>query len=140
MACAWYVRRFLDPGARFRFVASGQTPKPGEVGFDMPGGTFTHEGDRCSLETLIARTIRPDPALQRVAEIIHDIDLKDGKFDRQEAAGVAQVIAGILGAEQSDEARIERGAALFDDLYRAFRGKPQPKLPKRLLGRGREDA
>ena len=137
MGCAWFVRRFLDPAARFRFVPSGQAPRAGEVGFDMPGGMFTHEGDRCSLETLIARTGHPDAALQRIAEIVHDIDLKDGKFGREETAGVTQVIAGIVAAEPSDEARIQRGAALFDDLYRAFRGKPQPTLPKRLLGRRR---
>jgi hypothetical protein len=129
MACAWYVRRFLDPGARFRFVAPGDVPRAGEVGYDMPGGSFTHEDGGCSFETLIAKTGANDPALRKIAEIVHDIDLKDGRFGRPETAGVAQLITGIVGAEPDDRARLERGAVLFDDLHRAFQDKPQPKLP-----------
>jgi hypothetical protein len=132
IACAWYVRRFLDPGARFRFVASGGTLRSGDVGFDMPGGTFTHDGGGCSFETLIAKTGTPDAALRRIAEIVHAIDLKDGKYDRPETAGVGQLLAGIVAAHADDATRLERGATLFDDLYRAFQDKPRVTMPKGL--------
>jgi hypothetical protein len=118
IASAWFVRRFVDPGARFKFVpAKGYKPLPGEIRFDMFEAEFTHEGDRCTLEILIGRTGINDPALLRIAEIVHDIDLKDQKFERQETPGIEQVIAGIAMAHKDDETRLARGSAVFDDLY-----------------------
>jgi hypothetical protein len=72
---------------------------------------------------LLARSRRREGALRRIAEIVHDIDLKDGKFGRSEAAGVAQVIDGVIAATGDDEQRIVRGGAVFDDLYAAFARK-----------------
>jgi len=121
IASAWFIRRFLDPSARFRFVASADEPRrPGEVRFDMAGGDFTHEEDRCTLEALVKRTGVRDAALNRVAQIVHDIDLKDGKFGRPEAPGLEQVLRGLTAAHGEDEARLARGFALFDDLYASF--------------------
>ena len=118
IASAWFVRRFVDSGALFKFVpAKGYKPLSGEVRFDMFEAEFTHEGDRCTLEILIDRTGINDPALVRIAEIVHDIDLKDQKFGRQETPGIEQVIAGIAMAHKDDETRLARGAAVFDDLY-----------------------
>jgi len=118
MASAWFVRRFIDPGARFKFVpAKGYKLLPGELRFDMFDAEFTHEGDRCTLEILIERTGINDPALTRIAEIVHDIDLKDSKFGRQETPGIEQVIAGIGMAHKDDETRLARGSSIFDDLY-----------------------
>jgi len=118
MASAWFVRRFIDPAARFKFVpAKGYKPLPGELRFDMFEAEFTHEGDRCTLEILIERTGISDPALRRIAEIVHDIDLKDSKFGRQETPGIEQVVAGIAMAHKDDENRLARGSAVFDDLY-----------------------
>ena len=95
-------------------------------------GTFTHDGGGCSFETLIAKTGTPDAALRRIAEIVHAIDLKDGKYDRPETAGVGQLLAGIVAAHADDATRLERGATLFDDLYRAFQDKPRVTMPKGL--------
>jgi hypothetical protein len=118
IASAWFVRRFVDSGALFKFVpAKGYKPLSGEERFDMFEAEFTHEGDRCTLEILIDRTGINDPALVRIAEVVHDIDLKDSKFGRQETAGIEQVIAGIAMAHKDDETRLARGAAVFDDLY-----------------------
>ena len=118
IASAWFVRRFIDPSARFKFVpAKGYKPLPGEVRFDMFEAEFTHEGDRCTLEILIERTEINDPGICRIAEVVHDIDLKDSKFGRQETAGIEQVIAGIAMAHKDDETRLARGSAVFDDLY-----------------------
>ena len=122
IASAWLVRRFVDPDARFRFIdPETAKPKKGEIAFDMAGGDYTHEGDRCTFETLASAFSLRDAALRKVAEIVHDIDLKDEKFGRAEAAGIRQLIDGILAAHSGDEARLERGFALFDDLYASFR-------------------
>jgi len=124
MASAWLIRRFVDPDARFKFVAArGYEPAPRELRFDMFEAEFTHEGDRCSLEVLIERLGLEEPALVPIAEIVHDIDLKDGKFNRPETAGIDRLIAGIAMGHKDDAARLERGAAVFDDLYEYFRRK-----------------
>jgi hypothetical protein len=124
MASAWLIRRFIDPEARFRFVpAKGYEPEPGELRFDMYEGEYTHEGDRCTFEVLLSRAGLHDPALAAIAEIVHDIDLKDAKFAREEASGIARVMDGIAAANKDDERRLERGSAVLDDLYEVFRRK-----------------
>jgi hypothetical protein len=121
IASAWLIRRFIDPQARFRFVDPPERAKPGEVSFDMVGGDFTHEGDRCTFETLLARAGVADRTLTEIAEIVHDIDLKDGKFGRPEAVGLEQVLIGLVLANPEDRARLERGFVLFDELRQSFR-------------------
>ena len=124
VATAWLIRRFIDPEARFKFVpARGHRPDPGELRFDMFDGEYTHEGDRCTFETLVAKFAIRDRAVQRIAEIVHDIDLKDEKFGRPEAAGIRQLLEGILATHSADEQRFDRGFALLDDLYRSFQSR-----------------
>ena len=118
---AWLIRRFIDPQASFKFVAAkGYRPRPGELRFDMFEAEFTHEGDRCTFEVLLQKSGNDDPALAAIGEIVHDIDLKDGKFARAEAGGIAAVIDGLARADLSDMARIEQGGNLFDNLYALF--------------------
>lgn len=124
IACAWLIRRFIDPDAVIRFVSSkGYVPNEGELRFDMFEGEFTHEGDRCSFEVLLARAGLADPALQAIGEIVHDIDLKDGKYGREETTGIAHLVAGIAIANQDDDQRIAQGGPVFDNLYQYFRTK-----------------
>jgi hypothetical protein len=124
MASGWLIRRFLDPEAHFKFVpAKGYEPETGEVRFDMFEAEFTHEGDRCTFEVLMDRLELKDAALLPIAEIVHDIDLKDSKFGRQDTAGIDRLIAGIAMAHKDDESRLSRASAVFDDLYQYFRRK-----------------
>jgi len=124
MASAWLIRRFIDPNARFKFVpAKGYQPQPGEIRFDMYEAEFTHEGDRCTFEVLIERVGLSDPGLRPIAEIVHDIDLRDAKFAREETPGIERLIAGIAMAHKDDETRLSRGTAVFDDLYEYFSRK-----------------
>ena len=120
-ACPWLIRRFIDPEARFEFASTqGYEPSEGALRFDMFEGEFTHVGDACTFETLLDRFRLDDPALVALGEIVHDIDCKDDKFGRPEAPGVASLVDGIARSDATDDARIARGAALFDDLYRHF--------------------
>jgi hypothetical protein len=123
IASAWLIRRFIDPDAEFRFIDPKEPRRPDELRFDMVGGDFTHEGDGCTFETLVRRLGSPDPALRQVAEIVHDIDIKDGKFGRADAPGIQQVILGIVLHSSDDEERLRRGFTLFDDLYASFRSR-----------------
>jgi hypothetical protein len=124
MASAWFIRRFIDLNAQFKFVpAKGYQPLPDEIRFDMFEADFTHEGDRCTLEVLIERSGLRDSALVPIAEIVHDIDLKDAKFQRPETIGIERLVTGIAMANKDDDVRLERACAVFDDFYEYFRRK-----------------
>jgi hypothetical protein len=124
IASAWLIRRFIDAEARFKFVSGkGYRPHEGELRFDMFEAEFTHEGDKCTFEVLLERAGLKDTALRAIAEIIHDIDLKDDKFGRTEVAGIRTLIDGIRVSTSDDTRRIERGTEVFNDLYEFFRKK-----------------
>jgi hypothetical protein len=121
MASAWLIRRWVDPEAKFKWVADrNYRPADSEIRFDVYQAEFTHEGDKCTFEVLISRLELNDAALGAIAEIIHDLDLKDQKFGRKETAGVQQLLAGIVASRPSNDARIERATNLFDDWYHSF--------------------
>jgi hypothetical protein len=123
MASAWLIRKFIDAAARFKFVpAKGYRPEKGELRFDMFEAEFTHEGELCTFEVLVQRFGLADPGLRAIAEIVHDIDVKDAKYGREEASGIGQLVAGIAAAHPEDETRLARGTALFDDLYAVHGG------------------
>jgi hypothetical protein len=118
MASAWLIRRFIDRDAVFKFVREeAHQPARDELRFDMFEGEFTHEGDRCTFEVLVAWLAIDDPALRSLAEIVHDIDLKDGKFGRDEGRGIERVLAAIARFHGDDAARVERAHQMFDELY-----------------------
>jgi hypothetical protein len=124
IACAWLIRRFIDAQATFKFVpAQGYRPSAGEVTFDMFEADFTHEGDACSFEVLVGRFGLREAGLGPIAEIVHDVDVKDGKFARAEAPGLAALIAGIALTENDDEQRIALGSRVFEALLALFRRK-----------------
>ncbi|HEX7228327.1 MAG TPA: chromate resistance protein ChrB domain-containing protein, partial [Candidatus Binatia bacterium] len=103
--------------------AKGYKPLSNEIRFDMFEAEYTHEGDRCTFEVLIERVGIDDPALIPIAEIIHDIDLKDGKYKRRDALGIERISGGIAMSHKDDETRLSRGAAVFDELYEYFKRK-----------------
>lgn len=122
VASAWLVRRFIDPEARFKFVSgAGYRPSRGEVRFDMAGAEFTHEGEGCTFETLLARFGLTDAALRAIAEIVHDLDLGDERYGRPETAGVGRMIFGMALHTAADHERVAQGGAMLDGLYQSFR-------------------
>jgi hypothetical protein len=122
IASAWLIRRFIDPDATLKFVpAKGYTPEPGELRFDMYEAEFTHEGDRCTFEVLLARMGIADPALAAIGEIVHDIDLKDDKFGRPETTGFRSMLNGLCAVHRDDGERILHGSTLLEGLYGHFR-------------------
>jgi hypothetical protein len=124
IASAWLIRRFIDPKARFKFVRDQRyAPGPRELRFDMFEAEFTHEGDRCTFEVLRQRFSLEDAALVQVAEIVHDVDLKDARFARPEALGIDRLVAGIALRHKDDDGRLRDGAAVFESLYEYFKRK-----------------
>jgi hypothetical protein len=127
IASAWLIQRFIDPAARFRFVRGGEdAAAAGELRFDMFEAEFTHEGELCTFEVLMQRFGIKEQALRRIGEIVHDIDLKDGKFNHAETAGLDHLIAGIAMRHKDDEARLRDGASALEALYEYFKRKRWP--------------
>jgi hypothetical protein len=121
IASAWLVRRFIDPDARFKFVeARGYVPAEGERRFDMFEAEYSHEGDACTFEVLVSRFAVSAPGVAAIAEIVHDIDLKDERYARPETRGVAAQIEGIAAGTSDDEERLRQGFLLFDALRLAL--------------------
>jgi hypothetical protein len=123
IASAWLIRRFIDPEARFAFRAGDEPRAAGEVRFDMFEAEFTHEGPLCTFEVLRERFGLKDAALRHVAEVVHDVDLKDARFGRAEAPGMERLVAGLARRHADDEDRLREGAALFESLYESFKGQ-----------------
>ena len=122
IACAWLIQRFIDPQARFRFVDSRtHVPEPGELRFDMADAEFTHEADRCSFETLLLRaSLTDDPALQAIGEIIHELDIADGKFTRPETAGLGAMLSGVCASTDDDLQRIALASDALNQFHAFF--------------------
>jgi len=121
IASAWLIHRFVDPKAKLKFVpAKGYVPAPGELRFDMYEAEFTHVGDRCTFEVLLERMGLGDPALRAIADLVHDIDLRDDKYGRKETEGFRSAITGLCAANRSDEERIAQGSVLLNALHACF--------------------
>lgn len=134
MASAWLIRRFIDVKARFGFITDVKSAGDA-LPFDMFGAGFGHEGDRCTFETLMARFDIGDPAVARIAEIVHDLDLKDGKFAAPEAATLAMAIDGLQLSSPDDSVLLDQGITLFEALYRSFGQAIRPSRPRSVVTR-----
>jgi hypothetical protein len=115
LACAWLIRRFINAHAEIRYSTA---PLPEEVAFDMRDGQFSHLGNLCTFETMIMAFGLDDPAMKAVAEIVHEIDLRDGRYVRSEVPGIDTVLRGWMS--RPDAEREALGHALFDGIYQAF--------------------
>lgn len=123
IASAWLIVRFIDIEARFRFVDPARhRPRKGEIRFDMFEAEYGHGEGRCTFETLILAFALKDPALAAVAEMIHDLDLKDGRYGRPETEGLGRVLSGITALHRSDPDRLAQGRTALDALYAGLGG------------------
>jgi hypothetical protein len=120
MSSAWLIRRFIDPDATFAFAARDNVPPSDQVAFDMFSGEFTHHADLCTFEVLMRRFRLERPALKRIAEIVHDLDLKDHRYQPPEAPTIGALVEGVRQAAGEDREALERGMSIFEALYQSF--------------------
>jgi hypothetical protein len=117
LATAWLIQRFIDKRPRFLFVEDGARVEGG-VHFDMADAEFTHSGEDCTFETVVKEFgLAGNPALKELAEIVHDIDLKDNKFNRLEAAGFDATVRGLGELIKDDRKLVRQAGVIFDGLY-----------------------
>jgi hypothetical protein len=119
---AWLIKRFIDPEATFIFAPPAEFPADA-VAFDAPGVELTHHGEDCTFETLVKRARLRDRRLRRLAELVHEADLRDGKYPNEEARGIDVAIRALLAALPDDHQVLAQGMALFEGLYATTSGK-----------------
>ena len=119
-ACAWLIRRHLDPAAEFLFVDDPAQVPAEATAFDMRGAELGHHGGDCSFETVLRRHHLDDPVLWKLAELVHEADLDDERFDAPEARGLDVVLRG-LSMVLDDPRVLEISGPLFDGLYEYHR-------------------
>jgi len=119
-ACAWLIRRFIDPQAQFAFVADPAEVPAAATAFDIRGAELSHHGSDCSFETILRRYDLSDPVLWRIAQAVHEADLDDQRFDAPEAAGLDVALRG-LSMVCADDRVLELTGPLFDGLYEYYR-------------------
>jgi hypothetical protein len=136
MGSAWLIKRFIDPEARFGFVEQPPTTRDA-VPFDMFGVEFTHRGEWCTFETLAHTFAITDSAVDRLAAIVHDLDLKDAKFGAAEAGTVGALVEGLQAQHSDDHMLLDSGIAMFEALYRAFDRAARRAGPRPVARRGK---
>ncbi|TMM30263.1 MAG: chromate resistance protein [Actinobacteria bacterium] len=124
-ACAWLIRRFIDPQAQFVFVADPARTPGDATGFDMRGVDLSHHTGPdgavdCSFETILRRHELADPVLWRIAEIVHEADVDDERYDAPEAPGLDVILRG-MSMTCDDQRIIELTGPIFDGLYEYHR-------------------
>jgi hypothetical protein len=124
LASAWLIKQFIDKRPRFHFVTEGEGETvDGGIPFDMFGAEFTHQGEDCTFETLLKRFgLDDDRALTEIAQIVHDIDLKDNKFNRLEAAGLNATVRGLSTLLKDDRKLLQQCHVIFNGLYALLSG------------------
>jgi hypothetical protein len=116
MACAWLIRRFIDPKAEFLFVPVGEKSLPkGAEPFDIPGVRLTHRREY-KLK---------DPALQRIARIVDEADVVQEVTVEPVAPGLDFICRGLRLTSPDDRAALERGALIYEALYAQLAAQPE---------------
>ena len=129
LASAWLIKQFIDKHPRFYFVAEGEAVGDA-IPFDMFDAEFTHQGEDCTFETMVKRFgLSEVKGLRELGEIVHDVDLKDDKFQRLEAAGLNAVINGLSELFPDDRKRLQQANVIFESLFRLL-DRPAETKPK----------
>jgi hypothetical protein len=119
MASAWLIQRFVDPQATFAFAPHARDVAAEAVPFDMFGVELSHRGDDCTFEALRDRFSVRDAGVDRLARLVHELDLHDGRYEDAAAETLSRLIGGLQLAEPDDATLLRHGMALFEALYRS---------------------
>lgn len=129
LACAWLIRRRIDPAARILWLATPADLPADALGFDFDGAAFTHVGDKVSFETLLASFALDEPGLRKLASLVHYLDV--GGVAPPEAAGVERVLAGLRSGIDDDDRLLQAAEQVFDGLLRTYELDNDERLARR---------
>ncbi|MHB8628224.1 MAG: chromate resistance protein ChrB domain-containing protein [Aggregatilineales bacterium] len=118
MACAWLIRKVIDPQGEFVFVPMGHRPLPEDAEpFDIPGARLSHHQGHCTFHTLLKEYQLTDPVLQRIARLVDEADVIQEVTIEPAAPGLDLICRGIRRISPDDRVALERGALIYDVLY-----------------------
>lgn len=119
MSSAWLIKKFADRDAEFRFIDEKDMEglDKSYISFDIRDGEFTHIGDNCTFEVLTKAFGIKDPAVRKMAEVVHELDIKDDKFRNPESKGIEEILSGIKKTSKDDSDALAKGMAVFEMLY-----------------------
>ena len=125
MACAWLIKKYLDPEAEFQFVPEGTKPLPeGAEPFDIPGVRFSHHRGHATFATLLRAYDVKDSVLERIARMVDEADVVQEITLEPAAPGLDLICRGLRLISPDDQAALERGALLYDALYAQLASEP----------------
>ncbi len=124
LACAWLIRRYIDPNAKLLWLASPQDCPKKAIGFDFDGATFSHVGAKVSFEVMLTSFALESPALQRIGHLVHFLDV--GGLQPPEASGIESVLAGMRDAITDDDLLLQAACSVFDGLLKTFSKEVAP--------------
>ncbi len=118
MACAWLIRRWIDPKAKFFFIPRGEKPQPkdGEP-FDIPGARYSHHGGRCTFYTILREHELNEPVLKRIAQMVDEADIIHEVTVEPAATGLDLICRGLREISKDDFEAMERGRLIYEALY-----------------------
>ncbi len=119
MASAWLIKKFVDSNAIFRFIDESKVGNmnKGSITFDIKGGEITHIGNLCTFEVFIKSFGIKDRAVKKIAELVHELDMKDDRYSSLEAKGIEEILLGIRKTSKGDLEALEKGMAVFEMFY-----------------------
>jgi hypothetical protein len=118
IACAWLIRRYIDPDAAFVFVPVGHTPLPSDAEpFDIPGVRLSHHRGHCTFHTMLRVYELTDPVLQRIARIVDEADVVQEVALEPAGPGLDLICRGLRLLSPDDHVALERGALIYEALY-----------------------
>ena len=120
IACAWLIRRFIAPDARFAFITPDRSVQSLEVPFDLADVEFGHHASHCTFETLMLRFGINDAGVVSLSRVVHDLDLKETRYGMPECAAVGRMIDGLRATYANDAELLEHGIVFMESLYRSF--------------------
>ena len=132
MASAWLIRRYIDPGAKFAFV---DQPADADVPFDMYVGELSHQGSLCTFETLAQRFGLRGTAIEKIGQVVHDLDMKQSRYAAPEGPAVGRMVEGLRDMHADDHVLLEQGIAMFEALARSFDASVAARRPRRRVQR-----
>ena len=121
-ACAWLICRYIDPSATFVFVEDVDRLPGDATPFDIAGHPFSHHGTDCTFEVMVRHYGLVAAGLDRLAQVVHEADLEDERFDAPEAAGLDAIVRG-MGLQLADAALLEATAPIYDGLLARLAGR-----------------
>lgn len=140
IACAWLIRRFIAPDAKFAFFDPDRTLRAGQVPFDMPDVEFGHHASDCTFETLMRRFNIADAGVLSLSRVVHDLDLKEARHGMPECAAVSRLVDGLRATYEKDADLLEHGIVLIEALYRSFAAEGGTRTRGRQRKRPRSPA